>query len=157
MKLYIAALLALSGCIIEDPCEEIPSADNVMLKLQLLSASGEPFFFRRNGYVRDSARIVDEQGLRIDIPIPQASLTNDAPISCYLLERGKEPVLHTLITRQYMVYFKKADQDTLRVQYQLSKSDCNTLDVDVLQVFYNNNLVYNNPLETSAEILVTKP
>ncbi|UOQ74473.1 hypothetical protein [Hymenobacter cellulosilyticus] len=155
MKLYLLALsVALSGCIVEDPCEDKPDAVGLRPRLRLLSASSTSLFFRGTGYFRDSVRLLDEQGRRVDLPVDQYDEPSDIPFALH--GQGKEPVLYTLLTRQYIVYLKKTDQDTLRVEYQFSKDDCGTRNLDAMWVFYNNKKVFDGFLY-QTDIVVKKP
>jgi hypothetical protein len=159
MKQYLLTLLglgaALGSCNI-DHCEGAPDAHYMAVRFQLLPAGGPQSLFAGNGYFRDSVRVLTQSGQRVNMlghPDPNA---RDV-ISFNVYESTSPPPLHTLITRQYIIYLKKTDQDTVRVEYQLFKNDCDNPDVDLLRVFYNDKKVLDRATTVLEDILIRKP
>ncbi|GAA3936560.1 hypothetical protein [Hymenobacter algoricola] len=134
------AQVFLYGCN-NDKCEGAADAGSTVLNIRLLNSAGTQSLFNPSrGYFRDSVRVFDEQSSTVALLSgPTLPAEN---VAFLLLERNQTPKLNALTTRRFILYLKRTDQDTVRVEYELFKNDCNRPEVRSLQVFYNAAKVY---------------
>ncbi|WP_157530602.1 hypothetical protein [Hymenobacter norwichensis] len=149
--------ITLSGCAFlgMDDCEGARNAYETSFSIQFLDATGTRSIFSPPlSYTRDSVRILDEQGKLVPHVLP-TDLTYSA-IDFSLL--GYEDlVFEKPVTRQFVVYFTRTDQDTIRAEYELLKNKCQDPDFKKLVIFYNSKKVQEGDGRYVVQLSIRKP
>jgi hypothetical protein len=142
----------LSGC---EKCEGVPSASEAGISIILLNASGtQNLFTPPTNYNQDSVRVSDEQGKELVIAKASAA---PGRINFSLFERGKLPALEQPVVRQFLLYLKYSDRDTVRVECELYQPDCTNPDLKKVVIFYNNKKVHEGNSAFIPELIIRKP
>ncbi len=159
MKYYLFLLLTLSvvlcGC---EKCEGPPNAHESSLRLFLRNGTGtQSLFLPPTSYSPDSVKVLNEQGIVVARSGFFPSSYPESAIAIPLLESGVVPALNRPVTRRYLLYLKRTDQDTIQVEYELFENDCKKPDFKNIIVFYNNQKVHEGNSVYIPDLLIRKP
>jgi hypothetical protein len=153
LPLLAGLSLALTSC--GEKCEGYYSAADYHIGVSLVQANGAGYFDSPANYpFRDSVRVFDEQSASVPL-LPLQDPYN--LLSFRLIGAGTALELNKPLTRQFVLYLRRADQDTIRTEYELQRGECGR-EFRYLRIFYNNRQVYESLTAAyGGSLTITKP